>query len=163
MVSFSSASTCPVSHWPSFGGVEWALRSVVVLHGFNSGVPLLDERKLLTVTLGELNQRLLALTDGEDVAETGGECLALGVLDVDDLVGTGVVLNMHEGTDTTNIVTSDNEDSSSVFEFNNAVDFAGLKVKLNVSMKSIKYNHFGKKRIAKKKLTLIVSFFLMSG
>ena len=122
-----------------------ALRSVVVLHGFNSGVPLLDERKLLTVTLGELDQGLLALTNGEDVAETGGEIIALRVLDVDDLIGTGVVLNMHESTDTTNIVSSGNEDNSSIFEFNNAIDFASLKVILNASKKSIKYNHFGKR------------------
>ena len=105
-----------------------ASRSVVVLHGFNSGVSLLDEGEFLTVTLGELDQGLLALTDGEDVAETGGELFALRVLDVDDLVGTGVVLNMHEGTNTTNIVSSGNEDSGSIFEFNNAIDFASLKV-----------------------------------
>ena len=40
-----------------------------------------------------------------------------GVLDVDDLVGTGVVLNVHENTNTTNIVSSLDEDLGSILEF----------------------------------------------
>ena len=83
--------------------------------------------------LGELDQGLLALTNGEDVAETGREDLTLGVLDMDNLVGTWMVLDMHECANTTNIVTAGNEDSGSIFEFNNAVDLASLKVKLNTS------------------------------
>ena len=108
------------------------MRSVVVLHGFNSGVPLLDERKLLTVTLGELDQGLLALTNGEDVAETGGEIIALRVLDVDDLIGTGVVLNMHESTDTTNIVSSSDEDLGTILEFHNSINLSSSQVILNI-------------------------------
>ena len=63
---------------------------------------------------------------------------------MDDLVGTGVLLNVHEGADTTNIVTTSHIHSGSVFEFNNSVDLASLKVKLN-NRKSIKYNSFQKK------------------
>ena len=50
---------------------------------------------------------------------------------MDDLVGTGVLLNVHEGTDTTDIVTTGDEADSSVFEFNNSVDLTRLKVKLD--------------------------------
>ena len=74
------------------------------------------------------------MTNSENVAETGGECLAIDVSDVDDFVGTGMVLDMHENADTTNIVSSDNEDRGSIFEFNNSIDLSSLKVKLNTSM-----------------------------
>ena len=119
--------------------------SLVIASDFS--VSLGDEGKLDTVTLGELDQRLLALTDGEDVGETGGESGTVGVLDVDDLVGTGVVLDVHEGADTTDIVTGGEVDSGSVFEFNNTVDLASLKVKLLASKQgSIKYNSFQEKK-----------------
>ena len=120
--------------------------SLVVSSG-DSSVSLSDEGKLDTVTLGELDQGLLALADGEDVGEAGGEDLAVHILDVDDLVGTGVVFDMHEGTDTTDIVSGSEVDSGSVFEFNNTVDLASLKVKLLSSEKaSIKYNSFQEKK-----------------
>ena len=103
--------------------------SLVIAGDFS--VSLSDEGKLDTVTLGELDQGLLALTNGEHVGLTSGEGLAIDVLDVDDLVGTGVVLDVHEGADTTDIVTGGQVDSGSVFEFNNTVDLASLKVKLD--------------------------------
>ena len=82
---------------------------------------------------------------------------------MDDLVGTRVLLNVHECADTTNIVTTGHIHSSAVFEFNNTVDLASLKVKLE-NRKSIKYNSFQKKeRRAQETLTLTESFFLMSG
>ena len=86
-----------------------AERSIILLSGGDFGVPLSDERESLTVALGELDHGFLALANGEDVAKTGSEHLALGVLDVDDLVATGVVLNVHERTDTTDIVTANDE------------------------------------------------------
>lgn len=119
--------------------------SLVIAGDFS--VSLSDEGKLDTVTLGELDQGLLALTNGEHVGLTSGEGLAIDVLDVDDLVGTGVVLDVHEGADTTDIVTGGQVDSGSVFEFNNTVDLASLKVKLLASEKrSIKYNSFQEKK-----------------
>ena len=119
--------------------------SLVIASDFS--VSLGDEGKLDTVTLGELDQGLLALTNGEDVGETGGESGTVGVLDVDDLVGTGVVLDVHEGADTTDIVSGGQVDSGSVFEFNNTVDLASLKVKLLASKRrSIKYNSFQEKK-----------------
>lgn len=57
---------------------------------------------------------------------------------MDDLVGTGVLLNVHEGTDTTDIVTTGDEADSSVFEFNNSVDLTRLKVKL-IEIERAKY------------------------
>ncbi len=119
--------------------------SLLLLDDFS--VSLSDEGKLDTVTLGELDQGLLALTDDEAVGETSSEGGAVGVLDVDDLVGTGVVLDVHEGSDTTDIVTGSEVAGGSVFEFNNTVDLASLKVKLLASQNtSIKYNSFQEKK-----------------
>ena len=93
-------------------------------------VSLGDERHLNTIVLGELDEGLLALADDENVGEAGGECVALGISQMDDLVGTGVLLNVHEGTDATNRVSSSDIDSGSVFEFDNSVDLTSLEVKL---------------------------------
>ena len=48
-----------------------------------------------------------------------------------------MVLNVHEGTNTTDIVSTDDEDVASVLALDNAVDFIGLEVELK--KKSIKY------------------------
>ena len=47
-----------------------------------------------------------------------------------DLVGTGVVLDVLEDTNTANVVSASNEDSGAVVEFDDSVDFTSLKVKL---------------------------------
>jgi len=56
---------------------------------------------------------------------------ALGILDVHDFVRTWMVFNVHQLSNTTNVVSSLDEHSSSVFEFNNFVDLISLKVQLN--------------------------------
>ena len=53
-----------------------------------------------------------------------------GVLDVSNVEGAGVSLDMLEDTDTTDVVTTDNEDLSSVLILDEALDFTSLKVKL---------------------------------
>ena len=54
---------------------------------------------------------------------------------MNDLVGTWMVLNVHELTNTANIVSSSNENVGSILEFHNFVDFTSLKVKLKESKK----------------------------
>ena len=77
------------------------------------------------------------MSDDENVGKAGGEGVSLRVLDVDNLVGTWVVLNVHECSNTTNIVSALDEDGASVLEFDDLVNFTGLEVQLN--RKSIKY------------------------
>lgn len=74
---------------------------------------------------------LLALSNDEDVAETSGEGVSLRILDVNDLIGTWVVLNVHENTNTTDIVSTLNENLSSILEFNNSINLTSLKVILD--------------------------------
>lgn len=57
--------------------------------------------------------------------------MTVDILDVYDFVGTWVVLNVHQLSDTTNVISSLDEDSSSIFEFNDFLNLASLKVKLD--------------------------------
>ena len=96
-----------------------------------SGVTLLNIGEVDTFTLGERDKGLLIITDHEDVGETGGESVTTGVLNVRDFVRTGVVLNVLENTDTANVVTTSCENSGTVIELNNTVDFTSCEVQLN--------------------------------
>jgi hypothetical protein len=58
--------------------------------------------------------------------------VATGVLDVGDLVGTGVVLDVLEDTNTTDVVTTDDEDGGAVVELDNTVELTSLKVELKL-------------------------------
>ena len=91
-------------------------------------VAFLNEGLLETLLLGEGDDGVLALADNEDVIFTGGEVASLGILDVSKVVGTGVGLNVLEDTDTANIVTTGNEDGSTVFEFDDTLNCVSLKV-----------------------------------
>jgi hypothetical protein len=50
---------------------------------------------------------------------------------VGDGVGTWGLLNVLEGSDSTNIVTSGQNDLGALLGLDNSVDFTGLKVKLD--------------------------------
>ncbi len=54
----------------------------------------------------------------------------MGILDVGNFVGTGVVFDVLEDTDTTDIVSTGCEDESAVIEFDDSVNLTSLEVKL---------------------------------
>ena len=56
--------------------------------------------------------------------------VAGGVLDVSNVEGAGMSLNVLEDTNTTDVVTTDDEDLSAVLVLDEALNFTGLKVKL---------------------------------
>jgi len=94
-------------------------------------VTLLNKGEADTLSLGEGDQGLLGLTDDENVRKTGGEGVAAGVLNVSDLVRTGVVLDVLEDTNTTDVVTAGNENGGTVVELDDRVNLVGLEVKLD--------------------------------
>jgi hypothetical protein len=49
---------------------------------------------------------------------------------VSDFVGTGVVFDVLEDANTTNVVSAGNKDCSAVIKFDDSVDFTRLEVKL---------------------------------
>lgn len=91
---------------------------------------LFDEIELDTLALGEGDEGLLAITNGENVVHAGSKDGSVGVFDVGDLIRTGVVLDVHELTDTTNVVSAVGEHSGAVFELNDGIDFSSLEVEL---------------------------------
>ena len=56
--------------------------------------------------------------------------MASGVLDVSNVEGAGVSLDVLENTDTADVVTTDDEHLSAVLVLDEALNLAGLKVKL---------------------------------
>ena len=93
---------------------------------------LVDESELETLTLGEGNDGFLSFSNGEHIAETGGETLACLVSNGGDFVGTGVVVDVLEHTDSTDIVSSVNDHVGAVLEFDDSIDFSGFKVELKM-------------------------------
>ena len=93
---------------------------------------LVDESELETLTLGEGNDGFLSFSNGEHIAETGGETLAGLVSNGGDFVGTGVVVDVLEHTDSTDIVSSVNDHVGAVLEFDDSIDFSGFKVELKM-------------------------------
>merc|ERR1711957_618470 len=94
-------------------------------------VALLNKGEADALGLGKGDQGLLGLTDDENVGQTGGEGVAAGVLDVGNLVRTGMVLDVLEDTNTADVVTAGNEDGGAVVELDDRVNFVGLEVKLD--------------------------------
>jgi hypothetical protein len=84
-----------------------------------------------TLLLGEGNNSFLLSTNAENVGETGSELMTLRILDVGNLVGTGMVLDVLEDTSTTNVITTGDEDLGVVLKLDNAVNSAGLQIELD--------------------------------
>jgi len=92
---------------------------------------LFDEREADALSLRQGNDGVLSDTHAENVAKTGGESVATGVLNMGDLVGTGMLLDVLEDTDATNVITTGTEDRGTVFELQDGIDSVGLKVELH--------------------------------
>ena len=80
---------------------------------FTSFSPLVFSHLLLfqnaqveTISFGEGNGWLLAVTDHEHIGVSGGEGLSIGISDVGDVETTQVLLDVHQGTNSTDVVTS---------------------------------------------------------
>lgn len=100
-------------------------------------VAFLNERETDTLLGRERDDGFFSSTNAENVGETGSEGVATGILDVSNLVGTGMVLDVLEHTDATNIVTASGENAGAVFELDNRVNFVGLKVELKKAISKL--------------------------
>lgn len=92
---------------------------------------LFDEGNSDTVTLGQRDEWLLAVTNHENVVQTRSKRVAMRVLHVGNLVRTWVVLDRLEGADTTDVVSAGNKDKCSIVELANALDLVVIKLQLN--------------------------------
>merc|ERR1712023_226982 len=74
---------------------------------------------------------LILLANAEDVANTGGEGLTLGILDVDDIEATRVLVTGSDGSHTTVILTLGHHTGGTSLELDDVGDLAGGKVNLD--------------------------------
>lgn len=72
----------------------------------------------------------LTITNNNDVTESGGERVSLGVLNMADLERTWMLFDRGKSTDSTNIVSSNEHDVSSDGELDDTSDSLGLEIEL---------------------------------
>ena len=86
---------------------------------------LLKDGRGNTATLGQRDERLsVSLGNGENVVESGGEGVVVGILDGDDVERTRVALDADEGTVTTTVLTLGDEDLGTNVHFDDVLDLA---------------------------------------
>jgi len=117
----------------------------------------LDEGKSDTFSLWNGNSVGLSITNDDNVTESGGEVVSLGVLDMDDIEGTLMFLDGGDDTNSTNVVSTGKDDGGTNLELDNTGDGLALEVEL----KTRKINVCEITDI--KKLTLTESLIWMSG
>jgi len=89
---------------------------------------LLEDGEPDSLTLGEGNKRLVTLSDDEHVLDSGGEGVAGGVLDVDNVVTTLVLLSVEDDANSAGVVTSGNHGDVAVVEADEVLHLSGLDV-----------------------------------
>jgi hypothetical protein len=87
--------------------------------------------ELDTLALGEGDDSLVALTDNEDVGETGGELGVGNVADGDDVVAAEVTLTVNDGTDTALVTTTGEHDEVALLELDVVDDLVLDEVELD--------------------------------
>ena len=92
---------------------------------------LLKKSKLDTLTLRERNGGRLAVTNDEHIAETSGEGVTLGVLNVSNIERAHMLLDRLEDANTTDIVSAGKHDGGAVRELDDGGDLTGGELDLD--------------------------------
>jgi hypothetical protein len=103
----------------------------VLFVAFSSGGSFFKGSQSNTFFLGEGDPRVLALSDHENVADSGGERVTSGVSDVDNIETTDVSISVDDDTDSTNVVTGGDHAKVASFEFNEIDDLTSGDVELS--------------------------------
>lgn len=98
---------------------------------FSPDVTLLSDGELGTLALGEGDPGLDALTDDEDVGDTGGEGTVKRILNVDDVESSNVLLPVHNNTSTTHVTTTGDHDDVAGIELDEVGDLSSLELELD--------------------------------
>lgn len=93
-------------------------------------VSLFDECELDTLLGKQRDHWLLALSNDEAVVDSGGEGVTSCVLDVSNVEGARVLLNVLEDAYSADVVTTDDENLGAVLKLDQAFDLAVVKVQL---------------------------------
>ena len=94
------------------------------------GISLFEEGESDSLSLGKRNGGGLSITNNLDVGNSGGEGVSLGVLDMNNIVRTGMLLDRHENSNSSNVVSSGDHNSGSLVELDDSRNLLGLEVVL---------------------------------
>lgn len=84
----------------------WYISEFNVLVLLGTGVTLLNDGETDSLILGERDQRLILISEDEDVGSEGGPDGTTGVTDADNLSRSGVGVSGDDDTDTANVATT---------------------------------------------------------
>jgi len=94
-------------------------------------VTLLGDGHADSLTFGQRHPRLGSLADREDVIQSGGEGVSRGVLDVDDVEGSGMFFAVHDDANTPQVTTSSHHANVARLELDKVGDLAGGDIDLH--------------------------------
>ena len=95
-----------------------------------SDISLLNEGESDTFSLWNRDSWGLTVTNDNNVLESGGEVVGVGVLDMSDLIRSWMLLNGLEVSNSTNIVSADEHNGGSWLELNDSADGFGTEIVL---------------------------------
>lgn len=90
----------------------------------------MNEVELDAASGEESNDWLLAFANDEYIVGSCGKCVSSSVLYVSDIEATRVLFDVLEHTDSSDVVTPDDHNLSTVFVLDKAINFSSLKVEL---------------------------------
>ena len=92
---------------------------------------LLDDAELDALALGQAHPRLVALANGEHIAQTGGELVAQGILNVDGLEAAFMLLPVLDHTNTACVPSSSHHDNIANIKLDEVDNLVGLQIDLD--------------------------------
>jgi hypothetical protein len=92
---------------------------------------LLNDAELYTLALGQAHPRLGALANSEHITQSGGKLVALGILNVDGLKGTLMLLPVLDNTNTASVPSTSHHDDVANIKLDEVNDLVGLQVNLD--------------------------------
>merc|ERR1719410_2619718 len=101
------------------------------LRSAESLVSLLSNGELDTLGLGKGDVRLVALANDEDISNPGGEGVTVGVLDVDNVEGSGMSLAGHDSSHPAGVTSAGDHARVAGVELDGVLDLAGGDVHLD--------------------------------
>lgn len=97
----------------------------------SSGVSLLGNGELDTLTLGQRDERLVSLSDNKHVGESGDKLVIESVLDMDDIEASLVSFSVGDGSDSAHVSSSGGHDDVSVFKLDKGGDLSSGQIDLD--------------------------------
>ena len=94
--------------------MQYGWGSSLLLGLLESEISLVEESELDSSGGEKGDDGLLAFTDDEHVVGTGSEGVTIGILNVGNIEGRGVLLDVLEDTDSADVVTTDDQNEGTV-------------------------------------------------